>query len=122
MSQMVTLQVELLYDICASAAFVAVRYVLPRIPSSLLIRLREAYELRHCVQIVGDWLFLLHSVAGPPSFESHRACQLSRASVLDAGTSGARVGDGDGCDPTVQRLPIPSSQRGDPRLLPRPDF
>ena len=42
--------------------------------------------------------------------------------MLDAGTSVALVGDGDGCDPTVQRLPIPSPQRGDPRLLPRPDF
>ena len=49
MSQTVTLQIELLYDIGASAAFVAVRYALRllRIPSSVLIWLREAYELRH---------------------------------------------------------------------------
>ena len=47
MSQMVTLQVELLYDICASAAFVAVRHANLRIPSSVPIWLREAYELRH---------------------------------------------------------------------------
>ena len=47
MSQTVTLQIELLYDIGASAAFVAVRYALLRIPSSVLIWLREAYELRH---------------------------------------------------------------------------
>jgi hypothetical protein len=47
MSQMVTLQVELLYDIGASTAFVAVRYALLRIPSSVLIWLREAGQLRH---------------------------------------------------------------------------
>ena len=47
MSQTVTLQVELLYDIGASTAFVAVRYALLRIPSSVLIWQREAYELRH---------------------------------------------------------------------------
>ena len=47
MSQTVTLQIELLYDIGASATFVAVRYALLRIPSSVLIWLREAYELRH---------------------------------------------------------------------------
>ena len=126
MSQTVTLQVELLYDIGASAAFVAVRYALLRIPSSVLIWLREAYELCHskCTNSRGR-VVPFHSVAGgPPSFESHRACQLSRgdASVLDAGTSVALVGDGDGCDPTVQRLPIRSSQHCDPRLLPRPDY
>jgi hypothetical protein len=47
MSQTVTLQVELVYDIGASAAFVAVRYALLRIPSSVLIWLREAGQLRH---------------------------------------------------------------------------
>ena len=78
MSQTVTLlQIELLYDIGASAAFVAVRYALLRIPSSVLIWLREAYELRHSqCTIVGDRRYLFHSVAGPPSFESYRACQL----------------------------------------------
>jgi hypothetical protein len=72
MSQTVTLQIELLYDIGASAAFVAVRYALLRIPSSVLIWLREAYELRHSqCQIVGDRLYLFHSVASPPSFKSY---------------------------------------------------